>query len=362
MRNKEGFKIFIAALITIAIAVIILMLIGREKPTKDLSGFSVATFAGGCFWCVEADFEKVPGVEEVISGYTGGETQNPKYKQVSAGTTGHREAVQVYYDKEKVDYRTLVQYFFRHIDPTDPEGSFGDRGQQYTSAIFYNNQEEKQIATEEKERLRKSMLFEKEIATEILPLGKFYDAEKYHQNYYDKNAFRYKYYRSGSGRDDFLESTWKKDDPIVKEYLKKTGGFDLSGLDPLQYRVTQEGATEIAYKNEYWDEKRAGIYVDVVSGVPLFSSLDKYDSGTGWPSFTKPISTNVVIEKEDKGLFGTRTEVRSIKSNSHLGHVFDDGPDPTGKRYCMNSAALRFIPKEKLKSEGYPEYLKLFEK
>jgi len=363
MKNKTA----TVSLILIILALIIISIImifsknKKEQPAKDLSQAQIATFAGGCFWCVEADFEKLPGVLEAISGYAGGKEKNPTYKQVSSGETGHLESVRVYYDDGNTNYRDLVRYFFRHVDPTDADGSFVDRGQQYTSAIFYGSDKEKEIAEEEKRRLEDSGVFKKEIVTAIESLGEFYEAEEYHQDYSNKNPIRYKYYRSGSGRDQFLEDVWKKNDSReVREYLREVNGFDLSQLNPIQYKVTQQDGTEPPYKNEYWDEKRDGIYVDLISGEPLFSSLDKYDSGTGWPSFTRPISKDAVVEKEDKKFFSTWMEIRSSSSDAHLGHVFPDGPEPTGLRYCMNSAALRFVPKEDLEKEGYKEYLKLF--
>lgn len=357
-------KFFLIAMLILTIIVVLYfvyaLFFSKTKIKKDLGETRVATFAGGCFWCVESDFEKLASVEEAISGYTGGTVENPEYKEVSAGKTGHLESVQVYYNPDRIEYRELVRYFFRHVDPTDAEGSFGDRGKQYASAIFYGNAEEKNIAEEEKARLNDAKVFDKEIATVIEPLGEFYVAEGYHQDYYNNHSIRYNYYRNGSGRDQFLDSVWKSAEVNVKEYLKATRKFDLSKLTPIQFHVTQEEGTEKPFENEYDSEKRDGIYVDIVSGEALFSSLDKYDSKTGWPSFTKPIAENAVVEKIDKKLFVTRIEIRSPIANSHLGHVFDDGPEPTGKRYCMNSAALRFILKEDLEKEGYGEYQKMF--
>ncbi|EKD22336.1 MAG: hypothetical protein ACD_87C00039G0001 [uncultured bacterium] len=332
-----------------------------EKKASD----ATATFAGGCFWCVESDFEKAPGVLKVISGYTGGTGANPTYE--SYGEKGHIEAVQVFYDPAKATYAQLLDVFWRHIDPTDAGGQFVDRGPQYRSAIFYHDDEQKRIAEKSKEELAKAGRFAKPIATEIIRFDRFYDAEEYHQDYYKKNPLRYRYYRGGSGRDQFLEKVWAPGRGDLqskkgKVYAKPDDATLRKRLTQMQYEVTQKEGTEPPFKNEYNDNKREGIYVDIVSGEPLFASLDKYDSGTGWPSFTRPLEPGNIVEKEDNGFFTKRIEVRSRYADSHLGHVFPDGPKPTGLRYCMNSAAMRFIPREELEKEGYDQYLKLFKK
>ncbi|MGN7939682.1 peptide-methionine (R)-S-oxide reductase MsrB [Virgibacillus sp. 6R] len=312
--------------------------------------YELATFAGGCFWCMVQPFDELPGIESVISGYTGGEKENPTYEEVCSDTTGHVEAVQITFQPNLFPYEKLLELFWQQIDPTDAGGQFFDRGESYQTVIFYHNEQQRILAEQSKQELEESGRFSKPIVTKIVEAKPFYPAEEYHQDFYKKSTARYKQYRAGSGRDRFIEQHWKQKD---QNKLKKI-------LNPMQYEVTQNNGTEPPFHNEYWNQDEEGIYVDIVSGKPLFSSKDKYDAGCGWPSFTKPIQDFEIVEKIDTTHGMIRTEVRSKTADSHLGHVFNDGPGPTGLRYCINSAALKFIPKRDLEKEGYGKYLQLF--
>lgn len=370
MKRRHWLALIGAVLVGVT-AVFLNLPSNRDMPASSASGESeaVAYFAAGCFWCVEADFEKVEGVAEVVSGYMGGTVVDPTYEQVSSHTTGHREMVKVLYDPDVVAYQQLLDAFWRMHDPTDAGGSFVDRGESYTSVIFYVNEEQQRLAEGSKIALAESGKFDKAIATVIDPADTFYPAEDYHQDFYIESPIRYRIYRMGSGRDGFINAVWEGDTTVYQQpenlnarstFVKPSDEELRAMLADEQYAVTQEDATERPFANAYWDNKEPGIYVDVVSGEPLFSSQDKFASGTGWPSFSRPLEPSNIVEVEDRSLFLVRTEVRSHHADSHLGHVFADGPEPTGLRYCMNSAALRFISVEDLIVEGYGEYLSDF--
>jgi peptide methionine sulfoxide reductase msrA/msrB len=315
----------------------------------------LATLAGGCFWCIEAPFEGINGIISVVSGYSGGKEKNPTYGQVSAGKTGHKEVVQIKFNPEVISYSEILDIYWQQFDPTDAGGSFYDRGTQYQSAIYYHNTTQKEVAEASKKKLEGSKIFSKPIVTPILKFEQFYPAEDYHQDYYKKSPADYYSYRKGSGRDAFIQKYWP--DGAEKLYKKPSDDQLKKTLTKLQYEVTMKEATEPSFRNTYNGNKEQGIYVCIVSGAPLFSSKDKYESGSGWPSFTKPIDARFLEKPIDRSAGMTRVEVRSKYGKSHVGHVFYDGPAPTRLRYCMNSAAMKFIAKKDMVKEGYGEYL-----
>ena len=389
----------------------------ETAPSTTDPSLKKASFAGGCFWCIEAAFQDEKGVKKAVSGFSGGTQPNPTYSEVASGETDYTETVQVTYDPDQIGYEQLLDIYWHYIDPTDAGGQFADRGSQYRPVIFYHNQRQRRLARQSKQQMAKAGPFEEPIVVKIQPLERFYAAEEYHQDYYKKHPERYAQYYEASGRGSFLKRVWGSAHPEVSataseaapqtsaanvqaavmtqaasgpatstlaqerragDKVAPNGGgedpwrsFEMPSeeklramLTPLQYHVTQEAGTEPAFRNKYYDNKRPGIYVDIVSGEPLFSSKTKFHSGTGWPSFYKPLEPELVVTKKDYSAGMVRTEVRSRYADSHLGHVFKWSGEPsvpTGLRYCLNSAALRFIPADQLEEEGYSEYKHLFE-
>lgn len=321
--------------------------INRENP-QDIKEIYLA---GGCFWGVEAYFERIDGVIDSVSGYANGPFANPSYEDLVYRKSGHAETVYIKYDANKVSLSTILKHYFRIIDPTSLNKQGGDIGVQYRTGIYYQNEEDKDIALKEIEIEQKK--YEKKIVVEVLPLERFDRAEEYHQDYLKKNPNGYCHVNLSKAREPIIDSV---------RYKKPTDNELKEKLTSLQYKVTQENHTEYAFQNEFFDNHEKGIYVDVTTGEPLFSSTDKFDSGCGWPSFTKPISSDVVNYERDNSYNMQRIEVRSRAGDAHLGHVFEDGPKTEGGlRYCINSASLKFIPYEEMEQEGYG-YLKKYVK
>lgn len=346
---------------------------GSAAPATLQPNIQTMVVAGGCFWCVESDLEKVHGVIEVVSGYSGGTSENPTYEDYGKG--GHREVVEVTYDANQVSFEDILIVTMKTTDPTDDDGTFADRGDKYSSAFYYENDTQKKIIEDLIAEVNEKGPYDKPLAIDVEPRATFWAAEDYHQNYYKGtlSQVKYKYYRNASGRDDFIEKYWGVNDhsPTLpwrtadsnasypwSSYQKPSLAELESWMDPLAFKVTQKEGTERAGTSPLDKVYDRGIYVDILSGEPLFSSRDKFDSGTGWPSFVRPISAGAVTEHEDRKLFTVRTEIRSAIADNHIGHVFDDGPqDSTGLRYCMNGAALKFIPEDQMEEQGYGDFL-----
>ena len=337
----------------------------QEEPMMNNDNLHTIYLAGGCFWGIEAYMKKLPGVRDTDVGYANGNTENPTYEQVCYDNTGHAETVKVVYDPALISTEQLLDGFFKVVDPTSINRQGNDRGSQYRSGIYYVDEADKAIA--ESAAARQKENYKDPVVTEILPLNQFYLAEDYHQDYLDKNPGGYCHINlnaadefigeEGLGMSDDLSVLIRPEDyPVPDDQVLK------EKLTDIQYQVTQNNDTERPYTNEYAATFDKGIYVDVVTGEPLFSSEDKFESGCGWPSFSKPIIPEVVTEHTDTSFKMKRTEVRSRAGDTHLGHVFDDGPkDLGGLRYCINSASIRFIPFDDLETEGYGYLKPLFD-
>lgn len=313
--------------------------------------------AGGCFWGTQHFMKQIYGVVSTETGYANGTTEKPSYKEVCTGTTGHAETVRVVYDPQKLSLAKILDLYFLTIDPTSLNKQGGDSGTQYRTGIYYTQKADVPVIETTLAQLAKT--HKKPIVIEVLPLKNFYSAENFHQNYLENTPGGYCHINP-----ELFEIARKANLPknSPKKYKKPDDAELLKKLSAMQYNVTQKSATEPPFKNEFWNETRSGIYVDITTGEPLFFSCDKFDSGCGWPSFSKPIKEDLVKELTDKTHGMIRTEVRSNSGDAHLGHVFPDGPKARGgQRYCINSASLRFIPKEQMEAEGYGDQIPLLE-
>lgn len=337
-------------------------LVNRDMKYEDFSAdkYDTIILAGGCFWGVEKYFQYIDGVVFTDVGYVNSKTDNPTYKDVTSGTSDAAEGVRIVYDSAKVSLDFILDMYVKVIDPTSFNKQGNDRGRQYRTGIYYDSDREKKTVEKFINKISKD--YKEPIAIEVMSVVNYSVAEAYHQDYLDKNPNGYCHI----GKTEFDDAKKARDnisskignDKVLnlelKEYKTLSDEELKSKLTKLQYDVTQKNMTERPFDNEYWDNKEEGIYVDITSGEPLFLSKDKFDSSSGWPSFSKPIDRNLIIDTIDKSLGMERVEVKSSGSNSHLGHLFDDGPkDKGGNRYCINSASLKFVPKSKMVSEGY---------
>jgi len=352
---------------------------GAPESAVMAPSIQTVMVAGGCFWCVEADLEKTPGVIEVVSGYAGGSLENPTYETYKAA--GHREVVEVTYDANQISFEDILIVTLKTTDPTDDDGTFNDRGDGYSAAFYYETPEQKAIIDNLIAEVDQNGPYVDSLAIDVEERPRFWEAEDFHQDYYQGTLtqLKYQFYRNGSGRTAFIKKHWGEDkspnlpwrndqttnNTTMNDNIYPWSNYQKPDKDTLRatmevtaFRVTQEDGTERAGTSPLDKIYEPGIYVDVLSGEPLFSSRDKFDSGTGWPSFVAPITPAAVTAHEDRKLFSVRTETRSAIADNHLGHVFTDGPaDRGGLRYCMNGVALRFVPEADMVAEGYGDFI-----